>query len=148
MKSCTEGKGGDLKDYAQYQFWFNVFQFSLTVLVAVGAWWRTREKADAATITAAKVEMQKRQEAAKLARDEQCKAHKAETTGATGSLQKLYNHLHDEISHLPARQEIRDLSESMKHLTERIGNLDGRMSGVNRAVDLINQFLIEQGGKK
>lgn len=137
-----------MNNYAQYQFWFNVFQFALTCAVAIGAWWRTREKADAGAINAAKLEMQRRQEDAKKARDEQCKQHRSETSGATSKLQELYSHLHDEISHLPARGEIRDLSESMKHLTERIGNLDGRMSGVNRAVDLINQFLIEQGGKK
>lgn len=137
-----------MTEYAKYQFYFNIFQFALTCAVAVGAWWRTREKADAASINAAKVEMQKRQEKAKADRDELCKQHKAETAGAANRLHELYSHLHDEISHLPAKAEFRDLSETMKHLTERIGNLDGRMSGVNRAVDLINQFLIEQGGKK
>jgi hypothetical protein len=38
--------------------------------------------------------------------------------------------------------------KSIDTLNQNISELKGRFDGVNRAVDLINQFLIEQGGKK
>lgn len=53
-----------------------------------------------------------------------------------------------EVGRLPDRREITNLDKTMNALAEKLGNLDGRMSGINRAVDLINEFLIEQGGKK
>lgn len=137
-----------MNEYAKYQFYFNIFQFLLTCAVAVGAWWRTREKADDAKVTAAEAGMQKRLELAKAERDKRCDEHKQQTAKDTAKLNRLYEHLHEEISHLPGRQELHDLTASMRSLTDRIGNLDGRMQGVNRAVDLINQFLIEQGGKR
>lgn len=137
-----------MNEYAKYQFYFNIFQFVLTCAVGFGAWWRTREKADDAKVQAAETNMQKRLESAKSERDKRCEEHKQQTAKDTAKLQRLYEHLHEEISHLPGRQELQDLTASMRNLTDRIGNLDGRMQGVNRAVDLINQFLIEQGGKK
>lgn len=136
-----------MNEYAKYQFYFNIFQFLLTCGVGLGAWWRTREKADDAKVKTVAAEMQQRLETAKAERDQRCIQHRTDNSLATEKLQKLYNHLHDEISHMPGRQELLELTKTMQALTDRIGNLDGRMQGVNRAVDLINQFLIEQGGK-
>jgi len=137
-----------VNEYAKYQFYFNIFQFALTCAIGFGAWWRTREKADAAAIKDATAEMQKQLAAARAERDKACALHKEENNRTITKLNELYSHMHDEVSHMPGRQELRELIRGMQNLTDRIGNLDGRMSGVNRAVDLINQFLIEQGGKK
>lgn len=38
--------------------------------------------------------------------------------------------------------------KSIEDLNKNISELKGRFDGVNRAVDLINQHLINQGGKK
>ena len=137
-----------MNNYAQYQFWFNVFQFFVTAGVAIFAWWRTREKTDESRVKAAEKTMEQRLKTAKDERDRQCEQHKIKTKEDNAKLERLYEHLHEEIGHLPGRNELLELTSSMRTLTAQIGNLEGRMQGVNRAVDLINQFLIEQGGKK
>ncbi len=40
------------------------------------------------------------------------------------------------------------LHKRMDTLTSEVGKLTGAMGGMSRSVDLMNQFLIEQGGKK
>ena len=39
----------------------------------------------------------------------------------------------------PSREEIRALSEQIGTLTEKLATIDGRLTGINRAVDLLNQ---------
>lgn len=51
-----------------------------------------------------------------------------------------------DMGKLPERRELQDLSVQIVSLTERIGRLDGRLSGINRAVDLLNQHHLN-GGK-
>ncbi len=43
------------------------------------------------------------------------------------------------IPALPTRTEFQDLSGKIEKLTEKLGKVDGRMIGLNRAVDLLNQ---------
>jgi hypothetical protein len=113
------------------------------------------EKVDKTTLEKAKVvhdkEVEDRKSAhdkaaeeRKVERDKACEDHKRKVEVQEKGLRRL----HEEIAHLPSRSEIQELANSMRALGEKIGNLDGRMSGVNRAVDLMNQFLIEQGGKR
>ena len=40
------------------------------------------------------------------------------------------------------------ISLDVGHLSGEVGHLSGSLTGLNRCVDLMNQFLIEQGGKK
>lgn len=136
-------------NYTAWRFWFDVLQLLGTLAIGIYVWWTSREKITSQRFAALEKEVAKRISPADLddaraKRDKQCAEHRQETT----TLNKAYADLSREVSHLPTRSEVKELSDSMRSLTEKIGNLNGRMSGVNRAVDLINQFLIEQGGKK
>lgn len=136
-------------NYAAWKFWID----ALVLIVVAGNWlytWRSnREKVTTARFEELEKAVAKRVtreelEEAKVKRDGKCDTHQHETK----KLESSYNALQLEVGKLPSRTEIKELSDSMRTLTEKIGNLDGRMSGVNRAVDLINEFLIDQGGKK
>ena len=136
-------------DYAAGKFWLDI-----AVLIGVAAntlytWWANRAKVTSRRFAALEKEVAERISKedfkdAKRQKDQDCAKHKDETKG----LEQAYHTLSREVDKLPSRSEIKELSDSMRTLTEKIGNLDGRMSGVNRAVDLINEFLIEQGGKR
>ena len=102
------------------------------------------EKVDKVALDKAKLDHDKAAEERKAEREKTCEEHKRKTELQEKGLRRL----HEEIAHLPGRNEIQELDKTMRALGEKIGNLDGRMSGVNRAVDLMNQFLIEQGGKR
>ncbi len=136
-------------NYAVWKFWIDV----VVLLVVAGNWlytWRSnREKVTTVRFEELEKAVAKRAtraelEEAKVKRDGKCGSHQAGTKKLESSLSALQL----EVSKLPSRSEIKELSDSMRILSKEIGNLDGRMSGVNRAVDLINEFLIEQGGKK
>lgn len=136
-------------NYQPWIFAFNVFQFLLSSALGIYVWWSNREKVTAARFQQLEKEVAERVsradlKAASLQRDEQCAAHMREFK----ALEQANNALRLEVGKLPDRKEVKELSDSMRVLTEKIGNLGGRMDGVNRAVDLINEFLIEQGGKK
>ena len=61
---------------------------------------------------------------------------------------KRTERLEREISNMPSRPEIQRLNDNIGTLSQDIGKLQGQLGGVNRAVDLINQHLINQGGKQ
>ena len=50
------------------------------------------------------------------------------------------------IKALHKRMDSQDQQMTLNH--HLISRVDGRLEGIGRAVDLMNQFLIEQGGKK
>ena len=50
------------------------------------------------------------------------------------------NVLEKDVNALPSRLEFVDLRKEMGNLSEKLGKLDGRLSGINRVVDLLNQY--------
>ena len=56
--------------------------------------------------------------------------------------------LESDVKHLPSQENITKLSERIDTLNGSISTVSGRLEGINRAVDLINQFLINNGGKQ
>lgn len=132
-----------------WRFYFQVAQALATIGVAIYVWWSNREKVTSQRFAALEKEVAERLkkadlDEAKLRRDSQCVEHKSKTD----HLAQAYDHLHIEVSRLPDRREITNLDNSIKDLTKELGTLEGRISGINRVADLMNEFLINQGGKK
>lgn len=50
-----------------------------------------------------------------------------------------------DMHHLPTHKDIHDLTKTIGALRGDLSELSGRMSGVNRAVDLINSHLLNRG---
>jgi hypothetical protein len=52
------------------------------------------------------------------------------------------------VKHPPACTYHPRLAERMDAAVGKLERMDGKLDGLNRAVDLINEFLINQGGKR
>ena len=50
-----------------------------------------------------------------------------------------------DLKHMPSQADIQDLSKRMDKLNGTLNNLEGRLGGINRAVDLMHEFLINRG---
>lgn len=55
--------------------------------------------------------------------------------------------IEQDIKHMPSQKDIQDLSSRMDLLNGTLANLEGRLGGINRAVDLMNEFLINRGNR-
>ena len=129
-------------DYEAWRFWLGILQFVGTIVIGVYVWWTNREKVNRKRFAQLEADVKKRLTAEALkevekARDVQCEKHQVRTTELEHSLRSM-----------PNRSEIAGLSEEINHLTNKLGRLEGRLDGLNRVADLINEFLINQGGSK
>ena len=146
-------------DYQALMFGFNVFQFICTGLVA---WYVRRVAKQKATekrfqeleanieklATTKDLDSLEKKTVEKLAalKDEitsGCLAHHARTT----KVESETSSLRIELARLPTQRQIEALNASISKLNGELQKTAGRMEGVNRAVDLMNEHLINQGGK-
>jgi hypothetical protein len=56
--------------------------------------------------------------------------------------------LESDVKHPPACTYHPRLEERMNTAVGKLERMDGKIDGINRAVDLMNEFLINQGGKR
>ena len=147
-------------DYTALMFWFNIFQFLFTAAVA----WYVRRVAKQKTTETRfrKIEANITQFATAKDLDELqavtaqnltavqdkisagCQAHQMRTSKVEATAAAL----RIELEHLPTQQQFEALNGSITALNGELKNTQGRLEGINRAVDLINEFLINQGGAK
>jgi hypothetical protein len=113
------------------RFWFDVGQLIGTALLGVYVYVSNRHRVTNKRIS----ETDDRVTALEKKIDKRCLEHQAQT-----------ERIGAELRHLPSTADIRDLSAQLTVLTEKLGHLDGRLTGINRAVDLLNQHHIN-GGK-
>ena len=136
-------------NYAQYQFWFNVFQFLFTCVVLVVSWWRTREKVGEKKLKS----LEERISAVETSRSSfEAKIQEVKTSlaieiqdvkAAVKSMPVCGNHQRMEEND---RFTADALEEINKGLSELKGLVNGRMEGIGSALDLIQQHLLN-GGK-
>lgn len=75
-----------------------------------------------------------------------CKDCKKDRDTEDAKASDKVENLKDGVARLPTREEVRTLGETISRLTEKLGHLDGRLSGINRAVDLLNQHHLRVNG--
>ena len=146
-------------DWPALQLAFNIFQFLVTVALA----WYVRRVAKQKTtelrfknMEDAIAERAMKSEVTRLRTDiaagcaqhqtdiaAGCARHQARTT----QLESDAATLRVELDHLPSQAQFGELNKSILALNGELQNTQGRLEGINRAVDLINEFLINQGGK-
>jgi hypothetical protein len=136
-------------DYTAWRFWFDALQLVGTVAVGVYVWWSNRAKVNAKRFKALEDQVATRMsksvhQVGEDKRDNSCAEHKKKT----GELEMALNRLGTEVRNMPSRQEMAALSHDITGLTQQIGRLEGRLEGLNRVADLINEFLINQGAKR
>lgn len=132
-------------DYTAVRFWMDVGQTAATVAIGVFVWWdkqRTKTSKRFAALESWKGEHEPRVEALETAIEEmreQCSSHQ----GQTGQLDRGMIAVQAELKHLPGKKEIDMLIRQIGDLNEKIGRMGGRLTGINRAVDLMNQHLLK-----
>jgi len=128
-------------NYTALNFWFHVFSWLLAGAAALYARHASRNKKTEDRQAA--IEQRQTTIEQKLAGID-CPAHEARTEG----LEKSVIELRTELGHLPTQQQFTQLNQSISTLNGSLQKTAGRLEGVNRAVDLINEFLINQGAKR
>jgi len=119
-------------DYTAWRFWIDIAQAAGTIIIGVYVWMVNRKKA-----------VEKRFAKIEAVFDKRCATRKAqiETLEKNGASLKM------QLEHMPNHQDIKELYGRIDLLNGSLSELNGRLVGINRAVDLINEFLINQGGK-
>ena len=52
--------------------------------------------------------------------------------------------LESDVKHLPSRAEINSLVDKIEKMNALLSRVEGRLEGINRAVDLMNNYLINK----
>ena len=137
---------------------YSAWQFYLNIVVALGVvlntgytWLSNRKKGNDKRFTALEASLD-----SKIGKEQaneylgRCTAHREQTDSlenqvrATESALQL---LEQEIKYLPSSTEIQQLNSNMVSVAEKMGKLEGRLDSVDRTLGLMNEFLINQGGK-
>ncbi len=130
-------------DYTAWRFWFDVGQSVGTIAIAIYVYFMTRRKAVDQRFVKIESSITRALKEHRDDLDERCSQRKTriETIEreARATVLKLEN--------VPSHKDLAKLSERINDLNGSMSELNGRLGGINRAVDLINEFLINQGGK-
>jgi len=146
-------------DYFAWRFWADMGNYVATVAIGLYVWWDKRKIRTAQRFQAVE-QWQARQaprldslEAAMKAARTMCKEHQAaaltlckEHQEQTESLDLRQQELLADYRSLPSRADLNKLSDQVGTIGENLGRMDGRLTGIGRAVDLMNQHLLK-GGK-
>lgn len=120
---------------------YSVLKDILLLAFFVYTLWSNRQKVTAARFTileervAACLPIVKHEEIEEK-QDSECAAHRRKTEKIDRELQRIEG----EIKHLPSSRDYAEINGKLEHIA-------GSLNGLRRAVDLMNEHLISQGGK-
>lgn len=128
-------------DYAAWRFWFGVAQFAATIAVWIYVWWTNRAKVNATRF--AELEKQVAQRAVSTDIDARCGLHMARTVHVEAEIIRLDS----DFRHAPGHTNLARIHMRLDELNKAFGDMDGRLTGIERTVGLINEHLISKGDK-
>lgn len=136
-------------NYTAWRFWFDVMQVAGLFAIGTLSWWFNREKVTAKRFKALEDDVKARVTVAALAELEEkravrCELHSRRVSDAEGAISRVGT----ELRNMPSRDELGRLNDGIAHLSEKLGKVEGRLDGINRAADLMNEFLINQGSRR
>lgn len=109
-------------DYSALRFWFSVFQWAVTILVALYAWWVGRSRATSEAMG----ELSKRID---------------ENSRRLDGVEK-------DLRESPGHADMTALRDDVASLRADVRELNGTMRGMNRAVDLMTEHLMNKAGNR
>lgn len=119
-------------NYQALSFWWNVFLTLCLVALAIYQWIRGRHQANSNDIRVL------RNEIGKLIGDVEQKQHK---------LDNRITAVEHDLSQQPTARDIHAIYQSIGTVHADLKQVVGSLTGLQRAVDLMNQHLIERGGR-
>lgn len=127
-------------DYTAWRFWMDAGNYVATVAIGLYVWWDKR-----------KVKTVKRFQDLEDWKSKQGPRIESLETGmdelkkqCTGHMQQT-NKLGVDFKTMPTREDLAKLSDQMNALSVNLGTANGRLTGIGRAVDLMNQHLLKVG---
>ncbi len=120
----------------------------ITAGLGVYVWWSNREKVTAGKFARLEGTVSARvtKEELKSLEDEhkdRLDRHRREMVEMKDRIIKMES----DICHLPSQVDMKALGDRISDLHGSLKEFSGRLSGINRVVDLFNEFLINQGSK-
>jgi hypothetical protein len=142
----SNGSGVLDLNYTAWWFWINVFQMVCTAALGLYVWWTNREKVTGARFLSLERQVAERATAQALKdaehkRDGRCEQHKE----ALSLVEKSVIEVRSELDHLPTQKQFNQLNVSISDLNGSLQKTAGRLEGINRVVDLINEHFINRG---
>lgn len=116
-----------------YRFVFDILQTLFMALLGVYAWWTNRSHVTTSAI-------------------EQVEAKVSEVKASleirVNKLDRRLGTVEQEVKHLPDHEDIGDIHEKVNQVATTMSQMQGELAGINRTLGLINEYLLNQGGKK
>lgn len=109
-------------DYEAWRFWMGIAQLAATVLIGVYVWWSNREKVT----------------------NKRFRSLEDRQTASEADMKKLK----ERVDSRPPCMHHGDFDARLAEVKEGVSNINGRLVGIGNSLDLIQQHLISQGGKK
>ena len=106
-------------DYPAWKFWFDVVQYLITIIVAVYVWTSNRAHA----------------------RKKDMDSVKEVVVGIGTRVTKLET---GAIS----KDDLAAVYNRVNAISDQVSNLSGKMDGIGKSVDMIQEYLLNNGGKK
>lgn len=133
-------------DYELLRFWFDIIQTVGTIAIGAYVWWTNREKVTARRFANLEKEVTNRvtTEALKAVtaeRDSRCALH----ISRTSQVELTVTGIRAEMKHAPGKEDVSELHSRITDMQKQLSEMCGRLHGIGRAVDLINEHLINQG---
>ena len=126
-------------DYTAWRFWMDMANLAWGLAVCVYVYFATRRKVIDQRFT--KVDGDIKSLGKDI--DKRCGTQ----CGRIDGLEKNNLELQLKIEHVPTHQDIKELSERITTLHGTLSELNGRLGGINRAVDLLNEYHLKPGGE-
>lgn len=128
-------------DYVAWRFWIDIGQTAATVAIGVYVWWDKRQTQGGQRIN--RLEAWQIEQGPKItaladvvaARSDRCARHEERTN----KLESEHQVMQANLQNLPDKDDLAELAKQIGRLTEKLATVDGRLTGINRAVDLLNQ---------
>jgi hypothetical protein len=136
-------------NYVAWSFWREIIVLGGLVANIVYTWWINREKVTAKRFAALEKDVAQRVTKADLEaivanQGAPCRTHLSRTIG----LEDRATRAELEIKHLPNHADLAKLSSRIEEIHADLHEIAGGVSGLRRAVDLMNEYLINNGGKR
>lgn len=136
-------------NYEAWRFWIMVAQIAANIVVITYVWWTNREKVNHKRFQGLEKEVAERVTQADLEKavaklNAPCQGHIQRTC----ELERRATELTADLNHRPSHADMAKLSARMDEVHGDLHEIAGGVKGLQRAVDLMNEYLINNGGKR
>lgn len=128
-------------DYTSARFWFDVSRAIFTIAIAVYVYFATRKKAVDERFRKMEAHISEAIKEHRSTIDDRCEKR----LDRINSLDKADQQMAIKMESFPSSEDLKDMAKRIDETREAMKELTGRLTGINRAVDLINEYLLNKG---